>query len=185
TKRRSIKGDNQAAWLLRAVSLMDLTTLNSNDTPERVRRLCAKALHPFRADLAEALGIAGADIRPAAVCVYHPFVATAVKALEGTGVHVAAVSTAFPHGLTPLETRIAEIRASVADGADEIDVVIPRGLVLGAKWSELYDEVRKFRDACGDAHLKVILGTGELSTLRNVMLASMVAMMAGADFIKT
>lgn len=185
TKRRSIKGDNQAAWLLRAVSLMDLTTLNSNDTPERVRRLCAKALHPFRDDLAEALGIAEAGIRPAAVCVYHPFVATAVKALEGSGIHVAAVSTAFPHGLAPLATRIAEIEASVADGADEIDVVIARGLVHEGRWQELYDEVAQFRAACGEAHLKVILGTGDLATLRNVMLASMVSMMAGADFIKT
>ncbi|MGQ2902205.1 MAG: deoxyribose-phosphate aldolase [Neoaquamicrobium sediminum] len=185
TKRRSIKADNQAAWLLRAISLMDLTTLNSNDTDERVRRLCAKARNPLRADLIAGLGLGDTVIRPAAVCVYHPFVATAVKALEGTGIHVAAVSTAFPHGLSPLETRIAEIRASVADGADEIDVVIPRGLVLGARWQELYDEVAQFREACGEAHLKVILGTGELSTLRNVMLASMVSMMAGADFIKT
>lgn len=185
TKRRSIKGDNQAAWLLRAVSLMDLTTLNSNDTPERVRRLCAKALHPFRDDLAAALGIADAGIRPAAVCVYHPFVATAVKALEGSGIHVAAVSTAFPHGLAPFATRLAEIEASVADGADEIDIVIPRGLVYEGRWQELYDEVARFRIACGEAHLKVILGTGDLSTLRNVMLASMVSMMAGADFIKT
>ena len=185
TKRRSIKGDNQAAWLLRAVACMDLTTLNSNDTEERVRRLCAKAINPFRADIAEGLGIAEAKIRPAAVCVYHPFVATAAEALRGTGVHVAAVSTAFPHGLAPLDTRLKEIEASVRDGADEIDVVISRGLVLGARWQELYDEISQMRAACGEAHLKVILGTGDLATLRNVMLASMVAMMAGADFIKT
>jgi deoxyribose-phosphate aldolase len=185
TKRRSIKADNQAAWLLRAISLMDLTTLNSNDTHERVRRLCAKARNPLREDLVEALGLTSRPIRPAAVCVYHPFVATAVAALEGTGIHVAAVSTAFPHGLAPLETRLAEIRASVADGADEIDVVIPRGLVHEGRWQELYDEVAAFREACGEAHLKVILGTGDLATLRNVMLASMVSMMAGADFIKT
>jgi deoxyribose-phosphate aldolase len=185
TKRRSIKGENQAAWLLRSIALMDLTTLNSNDTDERVRRLCAKAKNPLRPDMAEKLGIAGRGIRPAAVCVYHPFVATAVRELRGTGIHVAAVSTAFPHGLAPLATRIAEIKASVADGADEIDVVIPRGLVFGAKWQELYDEVAAFREACGEAHLKVILGTGDLSTLRNVMHASMVSMMAGADFVKT
>jgi deoxyribose-phosphate aldolase len=185
TKRRSIKGDTQAAWLLRAVSLMDLTTLNSNDTEERVRRLCAKAVNPFRRDLAEALGISGQPIRPAAVCVYHPFVATAVEAVKGSGIHVAAVSTAFPHGLAPLSTRLKEIEASVADGADEIDVVIPRGLVFGARWRELYDEIVTMRAACGEAHLKVILGTGDLATLRNVMLASMVAMMAGADFVKT
>ena len=185
TKRRSIKSDNQAAWLLRAVACMDLTTLSSNDTDERVRRLCAKAVNPFRPDIAAGLGIAGANIRPAAVCVYHPFVATAVEAVRGTGIHVAAVSTAFPHGLAPLETRLKEIDASVKDGADEIDVVIPRGLVFGAKWQELYDEIVAMRAACGEAHLKVILGTGDLATLRNVMMASMVAMMAGADFIKT
>ena len=185
TKRRSIKGDNQAAWLLRAVSCMDLTTLNSNDTEDRVRRLCAKAVNPFRRDIAEALGIEAASIRPAAVCVYHPFVATAVDAVKGTGIHVAAVSTAFPHGLAPLKTRLQEIESSVADGADEIDVVIPRGLVFGARWQELYDEIVAMRAACGEAHLKVILGTGDLATLRNVMLASMVAMMAGADFVKT
>ena len=185
TKRRSIKADNQAAWLLKAISLMDLTTLNSNDTDERVRRLCAKAINPLRKDISDALGLGDRTIRPAAVCVYHPFVATAVDALKGTGIHVAAVSTAFPHGLAPLETRLREIEASVADGADEIDVVIPRGLVFGAKWHELYDEIVAMRAACGEAHLKVILGTGDLATLRNVMLASMVAMMAGADFIKT
>ena len=185
TKRRSIKAENQAAWLLRAVACMDLTTLNSNDTDERVRRLCAKAISPFRRDIEEGLGIVGAGIRPAAVCVYHPFVATAVEALAGTGIHVAAVSTAFPHGLSPLETRLREIELSVKAGADEIDVVIPRGLVFGAKWRELYDEIVQMRAACGEAHLKVILGTGDLATLRNVMLASMVAMMAGADFVKT
>lgn len=185
TKRRSIKADNQAAWLLRAISLMDLTTLSSDDTPERVRRLCAKAKNPLRPDIVEGLGLGDTVIRPAAICVYHPFVATAVEALKGTGIHVAAVSTAFPHGLAPLQTRLAEIIASVGDGADEIDVVIPRGLVLGAHWQELYDEIAAFREACGEAHLKVILGTGDLSTLRNVTLASMVAMMAGADFIKT
>ena len=185
TKRRSIKADNQAAWLLRSIALMDLTTLNSSDTDERVRRLCAKAINPLRADIVEGLGLGDEKIRPAAVCVYHPFVATAAEAVRGTGIHVAAVSTSFPHGLAPLRTRIQEIEASVADGADEIDVVIPRGLVFGAKWQELYDEIVAFRAACGDAHLKVILGTGDLATLRNVMLASMVAMMAGADFVKT
>ena len=165
--------------------LMDLTTLSSNDTDERVRRLCAKAINPLRPDIAEGLGLGATVVRPAAVCVYHPFVRTAVEALKGTGIHIAAVSTAFPHGLSPLKTRIEEIVSSVADGADEIDVVIPRGLVYEAKWQDLYDEIVAFRAACGEAHLKVILGTGDLSTLRNVMLASMVAMMAGADFVKT
>lgn len=185
TKRRSIKLANQAAWLLRAVACMDLTTLSNNDTQERVRRLCAKARQPIRRDLLDGLELGDAVIRPAAVCVYHPFVATAVEALGGTGIHVAAVSTSFPHGLAPLETRIREIEASVTEGADEIDVVIPRGLVFGARWQEIYDEIVQFRTACGEAHLKVILGTGDLSTLRNVMLASLVAMMAGADFVKT
>jgi deoxyribose-phosphate aldolase len=185
TKRRSIKADNQAAWLLKAVTLMDLTTLNSNDTDDRVRRLCAKAVNPLRPDIVQGLGLGDKVIRPAAVCVYHPFVATAADALKGTGIHIAAVSTAFPHGLAPLKTRLAEIDASVKDGADEIDVVIPRGLVYEAKWQELYDEIVAMRAACGEAHLKVILGTGDLATLRNIMLASMVSMMAGADFIKT
>ncbi|MCO5063998.1 MAG: deoxyribose-phosphate aldolase [Rhizobiaceae bacterium] len=184
-KRRSIKGDNQAAWLLRAIALMDLTSLNSGDTDERIRRLCAKALQPLRRDIALGLGLGQTAIRPAAICVYHPFVATAVDVLKGSGIHVAAVSTAFPHGLAPLDTRLKEIEASVADGADEIDVVIKRGLVYEAKWQELYDEIAAMRAACGDAHIKVILGTGDLATLRNVTLASMVAMMAGADFIKT
>lgn len=185
TKRRSIKADNQAAWLLRAITLMDLTTLNSNDTDDRVRRLCAKAVNPLRSDIIEGLGLGGTVVRPAAVCVYHPFVAVAADAVKGTGIHVAAVSTAFPHGLAPLETRLREIDASVKDGANEIDVVIPRGLVYEAKWRELYDEIVAMRAACGEAHLKVILGTGDLATLRNVMMASMVSMMAGADFIKT
>ncbi len=185
SKRRSIKGDNQAAWLLRALALMDLTTLNSNDTDERVRRLCAKALNPLSRELREGLGLGDRQIRPAAVCVYHPFVATAAQVLHGSGIEIAAVSTAFPHGLAPLETRVREIELSVADGASEIDVVIKRGLVFAGRWEELYEEVRAFRQACGAAHLKVILGTGDLATLRNVMLASAVAMMAGADFIKT
>jgi deoxyribose-phosphate aldolase len=185
TKRRSIKADNQAAWLLRSISLMDLTTLNSNDTDDRVRRLCAKALNPLRPDIVKGLGLGDRKIRPAAVCVYHPFVATAAEAVKGSGIHVAAVSTAFPHGLSPLDIRLKEIDASVKDGADEIDVVIPRGLVYEAKWQELYDEISAMRAACGEAHLKVILGTGDLATLRNIMLASMVSMMAGADFIKT
>jgi deoxyribose-phosphate aldolase len=185
TKRRSIKADNQAAWLLRSISLMDLTTLNSNDTDDRVRRLCAKALNPLRPDIVKGLGLGDRKIRPAAVCVYHPFVATAAETVKGSGIHVAAVSTAFPHGLSPLDIRLKEIDASVKDGADEIDVVIPRGLVYEAKWQELYDEISAMRAACGEAHLKVILGTGDLATLRNIMLASMVSMMAGADFIKT
>jgi deoxyribose-phosphate aldolase len=184
-KRRSIKADNQAAWLLRALACMDLTTLNSNDTDERVRRLCAKALNPLRKDIAAALGLGDTSIRPAAVCVYHPFVPTAVEALRGTGIPVAAVSTGFPAGLSPLAQRIDEVRASVEAGAAEIDIVVTRGHVLTGNWEALYDEVRRFREACGSAHMKTIIGTGDLATLTNVGRASMVAMMAGSDFIKT
>lgn len=184
-RRRTVKKEYQAAWLLRAITLMDLTTLQGDDTPDRVRRLCAKARAPVREDLLAALDAQGLGIRVAAVCVYHAMVPAAVEALRGTGIPVAAVSTGFPAGLSPFPQRVAEIRASVEAGADEIDVVITRGHVLGGDWQALYDEVRTFREACGDAHIKVILGTGELGTLRNVARASVVAMMAGADFIKT
>jgi len=184
-KRRTVKKEWQAAWLLRAVTLMDLTTLQGDDTPGRVRRLCAKARQPVRSDLLEALGAERLGIRVAAVCVYHAMVPTAVDALEGTGIPVAAVSTGFPAGLSPFPQRLAEIRASLEAGADEIDVVVTRAHVLGEDWPALYDEIRAFREACGDAHIKVMLGTGELGMLRNVARASLVAMMAGADFIKT
>ena len=183
--RRTVKKDWQVAWLLRAITFIDLTTLNSDDTPGRVERLCAKARNPVRRDILEGLGVAHLNIHPGAVCVYHSFVKTAVEALEGTGIPVAAVSTAFPHGLAPLDTRIKEIEASVADGAREIDIVIERGMVLRGDWQGLYDEVKAFRKACGDAHIKTILGTGELATLTNVARASLVCMLAGADFIKT
>jgi deoxyribose-phosphate aldolase len=183
--RRTVKKEWQAAWLLRAITLMDLTTLAGDDTPGYVRRLCAKAARPVRQDLLEALGVGHLQIRTGAVCVYHQYVETAVDALRGTGIPVAAVSTGFPAGLSPFRQRLEEIRASVAAGAGEIDVVITRAHVLNNEYEALYDEVRAFREACGDAHIKVILGTGELSTLRNIARASMVAMMAGADFIKT
>jgi deoxyribose-phosphate aldolase len=183
--RRSIKTAWQAGWLLRAVTLMDLTTLQGDDTPGRVRRLCAKARRPVRPDILEALGMADVPIHTAAVCVYHEFVETAVRALEGSGIPVAAVSAGFPAGLSPFETRLAEIGRSVAAGAEEIDIVITRAHVLTGNWSALYDEVVAFREACGNAHLKAILATGELATLTDVARASHVAMMAGADFIKT
>ncbi len=183
--RRTVKKDWQAAWLLRAISCMDLTTLSGDDTDERVRRLCAKARQPIRQDLVEKLGIAELDIKVAAVCVYHTFIETALHALEGTRVHVAAVSTGFPAGLSPLAERVAEIRRSVEAGAHEIDVVITRAHVFGGRWQALYDEIAAFKQACGTAHMKVILGTGDLLTLRNVARASVAAMMAGADFIKT
>jgi len=183
--RRTVKREWQAAWLLRAVTLMDLTTLSGDDTPGRVRRLCAKARRPVRQDLLEAMGAAQLSIRVGAVCVYHRFVETAVEALEGSGIPVAAVSTGFPAGLSPFPQRIEEIRASVAAGAEEIDVVITRAHALTENWRALYDEVRAMREACGDAHIKTILATGELATFRTVARASLVCMMAGADFIKT
>lgn len=181
--RRSIKKAHQAAWLARAVSCIDLTTLAGDDTERRVARLCAKAHRPMRADMLAALGLP--DLTVGAVCVYHEMVPAAVKALLGTGIPVAAVSTGFPAGLSPFPLRLQEIRDSVAAGADEIDIVISRRLVLEGKWQELYDEMAQMRDACGTAHVKAILATGELGTLRNVARASMVCMMAGADFIKT
>jgi deoxyribose-phosphate aldolase len=183
--RRTVKKQWQAAWLLRAITFIDLTTLSGDDTASNVRRLCAKARAPVRADLLDALGAAGLPIRVGAVCVYHAWVATAVEALRGSGIPVAAVSTGFPAGLSPFPQRVQEIHASVADGAEEIDIVITRAHVLNGDWHALYDEVRAFREACGDAHLKAILATGELATLRNVARASLVCMMAGADFIKT
>ena len=183
--RRSIKTAWQAGWLLRAVTLMDLTTLQGDDTPGRVLRLCAKARQPVRQDLLDELGVGDVNLHVAAVCVYHAFVETAVRALEGSGILVAAVSTGFPAGLSPLPQRIAEIEASLAAGAREIDIVITRAHVLTGNWGALYDEVKAFRSAAGPAHLKAILATGELGTLKQVARASVVAMMAGADFIKT
>jgi deoxyribose-phosphate aldolase len=162
-----------------------LTTLSGDDTDERVRRLCAKARQPIQHELEKQLGVEQLGIKVAAVCVYHTFVEAALRALEGSGIRVAAVSTGFPAGLSPLEERVGEIRRSVEAGAHEIDVVITRAHVLGGKWQALYDEIATFKIACGPAHMKVILGSGDLLTLRNVARASVVAMMAGADFIKT
>jgi deoxyribose-phosphate aldolase len=184
-KRRTVKKEWQAAWLLRAVTCIDLTTLQGDDTPGNVLRLCAKARDPIRRDLIEALGVESLAITVGAVCVYHALVPTAVRALEGSAIPVAAVSTGFPAGLNPFPQRLAEVRASVEAGADEIDVVITRAHVLTGEWPRLYEEVVAFREACGPAHMKVILATGELATLTNVARASLAAMMAGADFIKT
>ena len=183
--RRTVKKEWQAAWLLRAITCMDLTTLSGDDTEERVRRLCAKARQPVQQELVQKLGIEELGVKVAAVCVYHTFVETALNALEGSGILVAAVSTGFPAGLSPLAERVAEIRRSAEAGADEIDVVITRAHVFGGRWQALYDEIAAFKQACGTAHMKVILGSGDLVTLRNVARASFVAMMAGADFIKT
>lgn len=183
--RRTVKKEWQAAWLLKAITLMDLTTLSGDDTAGNVKRLCAKARHPLREDLVDALGARSLGITVGAICVYHQLVTAAVQSLAGSGIPVAAVSTGFPAGLSPFEQRVAEIHASVKAGAREIDIVITRGHVLTGDWQALYDEVQAFRAACGDAHLKAILATGELATLTNVARASWVAMQAGADFIKT
>jgi deoxyribose-phosphate aldolase len=183
--RRTVKKEWQAAWLLRAITCIDLTTLSGDDTPGTVRRLCAKARQPLRADLVEALDVGALHLHTGAVCVYHNLVPVAVEALAGTDIPVAAVSTGFPAGQNPFALKIEEIRASVAAGAREIDIVISRAHVLTGNWRALYDEVRSFREACGDAHMKTILAVGELGTLRNVARASWVCMMAGADFIKT
>jgi deoxyribose-phosphate aldolase len=184
-KRRSVKKAWQAAWLLKAVTLMDLTTLSADDTAGRVSRLCAKARAPVRADLLEALGWGARPLTTAAVCVYHEMVPIARAALAGTGIAIAAVSAGFPAGLSPMELRLEEIRRSVQAGATEIDVVISRRHVLTSDWRALYAEVRAFREACGPAHMKTILGTGQLGSIGKVAKASVVAMMAGSDFIKT
>ncbi len=185
TTRRSVKKEWQAAWLLKAVSCIDLTTLAGDDTIGNVTRLCAKAQHPVRMDLLEAMGMADANLQTGAVCVYHNHIKTAVKALKGSNIPIAAVSTAFPAGQIPFEERIKQIELSVAAGAKEIDIVISRKLVHLSDWKGLYDEMSAYRKACGDAHVKAILATGEISTYTKVAKASMVCMMAGADFIKT
>jgi len=183
--RRSVKKEWQLAWLVKAITCIDLTTLAGDDTPGRVHRLCAKARQPVRPDLLAALGLGERRVTVGAVCVYHAMVEPAVQALAGSGIPVAAVSAGFPAGLSPFELRVKEIEASTAAGAREIDIVINRGHVLTGNWRALYDEMRAFRTACGPAHVKAILGTGDLASFRNVARAAMVCMMAGADFIKT
>ncbi len=181
--RRTVKKEWQAAWQIRAIQCMDLTTLSGDDTPGNVHRLCAKAKQPLSGEMLAKLGLE--SLHTGAVCVYHQYVEECVENLKGTGIPVAAVSTGFPHGLSPFRERIHEIKASVAAGADEIDIVVTRGHVLRGDWEALYEEMRQFREACGEAHVKAILATGELGTLTNVARASAVCMMAGADFIKT
>jgi deoxyribose-phosphate aldolase len=183
--RRTVKRDWQAAWLLHAIRCIDLTTLAGDDTAGNVVRLCAKARNPVRAEILAALGVTEKNLKVGAVCVYHNLVPVAVAALKGSGIPVAAVSTGFPAAQSPLRLKREEIRESVAAGAQEIDIVISRAHVLTGNWAALYDEVAAFREACAEAHLKVILATGELGTLRHVGMASLVSMMAGADFIKT
>jgi deoxyribose-phosphate aldolase len=183
--RRTVKKDWQAAWLVHAVKTIDLTTLSGDDTVGTVKRLCAKARQPIQQQLLSDLGLPDLKLHTGAVCVYHTFVSTAVEALAGSGIPVAAVSTGFPAGLTPFPQKIEEIKASVNDGAGEIDIVISREHVLSGNWRGLYDEVKAFREACGPAHMKSIIATGELGTLKNIGRASIVCMQAGSDFIKT
>jgi deoxyribose-phosphate aldolase len=181
-----VKKEWQAAWLLRAITCIDLTTLSGDDTPGRVQRLCAKARQPVRPDMLEALGANGQKITVGAVCVYPSRVREAVEALQGTDIPVASVATGFPAGQTPLPQRIAEIEQAIEAGAGEIDIVITRTHVLTGNWRALYDEIRQFRETCGNAaHMKSILAVGDLGTLKQVYQASLVAMMAGSDFIKT
>jgi deoxyribose-phosphate aldolase len=184
TTRRTVKKEYQAAWLVKALQCIDLTTLSGDDTPDRVHRLCAKAKRPLRDDIVAKLDLAEMP-HVGAICVYPLMVPHAVKALRGSGIPVASVATGFPAGQTPLPLRLAEIKYAVDEGAEEIDIVLHRAQVLDQDWSQLYDEVSAMREACGASHLKAILATGDLKTLRNVYKASMVAMQAGADFIKT
>ena len=185
SRRRSIKKEWQAAWLLRAITCIDLTTLAGDDTVGNVNRLCAKAKNPVRSDILEALGMPAGSVKTAAVCVYHNLIETAKAALHGSDIPIAAVSTGFPAGQISLDQKLNEIDLSVKAGATEIDIVISRAHVLTSNWKALYEEVSLFREACGDAHMKTILATGELSTFTNVAIASYICMMAGADFIKT
>jgi deoxyribose-phosphate aldolase len=186
--RRSIKKEWQAAWLLRAVTCIDLTTLDGDDTPGKVERLCHKAGTPVRQDLIAQLGMDDVNLTVGAVCVYSERVPDAVRCLNDMkcpSIPIASVAAGFPAGQIPLHQRVEEIKQAVAYGATEIDIVICRTLVLQSKWNELYEEIRACKEACGIAHLKTILGTGHLGTLTNVYKASLVAMMAGSDFIKT
>ena len=184
--RRSVKKDFQAAWLLKAITMIDLTTLEGNDTPGRVARLCAKARQPLRSDLVDALDIRSLDLTVGAVCIYPNRVRDAVAALKDSSVPVAVVSPGFPSGQSAVEPRLLGIEKLVEAGADEIDIVIGREHVFTGNWQAIYEDVQAYRRVCGDgAHLKTIIETGELATLSNVYRASAVCMMAGADFIKT
>ncbi len=183
-KRRTVKKENQVAWLLKAISLIDLTTLSGDDTYGKVDRLCQKAIRPISLDISNALNLKNLSINVAAVCVYHHLIVEAKKILP-KNIPVAAVSTGFPAGLSSINTRKLEIKNSIEKGADEIDIVINRGFVLQNNWKKLYKEVRDFKNIAKDKHIKAILGVGDLGTMRNVAKASLVCMMAGADFIKT
>jgi len=183
--RRSLKMEWQSAWHLRCVTCIDLTTLAGDDTISNVKRLCFKAKSPIQADILKDLGVEDLGITTGAVCVYPSRVAEAVEFLKGTGIPVASVAAGFPAGQTSMKQRLAEIEEAVADGAMEIDIVITRAHVLQGNWEELYKETKLMREACGEAHIKTILATGELASLTNVYKASLICMMAGADTIKT
>ena len=183
--RRSVKKEWQAAWLLKAITCIDLTTLAGDDTPGRVLRLCAKARRPVREDLLSTLGMSDVNINVAAVCVYHNMIKTALDALDGSTIPVATVSTGFPAGQITMDQKLQEIEKSVNAGAKEIDIVISRAHVLRENWKALYEEVQLFKNSCPEAHMKAILETGDLTTLNNIAKASFVCMMAGVDFIKT
>ncbi len=183
-KRRTVKNEYQVAWLLKSISLLDLTTLEGSDTFGKVEKLCTKGLYPVSQDILKELNIPKFSVKVGAICVYHDLVSHAKKILDNK-LPIAAVSTGFPAGLSSFQTRKKEIINSINDGADEIDIVINRSFVLRNEWKKLYDEIIDFKKSSKDKKLKVILGTGDLGTLRNVAKASLVAMMAGADFIKT
>ena len=184
TKRRTVKKEYQVAWLLKSITLLDLTTLSGDDTFGKVDRLCQKALQPMSLNILNSLELEEENILVGAVCVYHNLVSHAKKQLQDK-LPIAAVSTGFPAGLSSFETRKKEITNSIKAGADEIDIVINRAYVLQNDWQRLYDEVRTFKEIARDKKIKTILGVGDLETMRNVAKASLVCMMAGADFIKT
>lgn len=186
--KRSVKKDSKLTAFYMAMSMCDLTTLEGADTPGRVQQMCHKAKFPVPPEMIDHL-LAQKNLRPipsvAAVCVYPSMVATAVKALKGTNIAIASVATAFPSGQSPLSVKIDDTRYAVEQGATEIDMVINRGAFLSGRYQEVFDEILEVKRACGNAHLKVILETGELGTLDRVRLASDMAILAGADFIKT
>ena len=183
-KRRSVKKEYQASWLLKAITLIDLTTLSGDDTFGKVDRLCKKALNPIANNILSKLEINEDAVKVGAVCVYHHLVSQAKNQLKGQ-LPIAAVSTGFPAGLSSFSTRKKEVVDSIKSGANEIDIVINRGFVIQNNWKKLYDEVKSFKLAANKTKIKAILGVGDLETMRNVAKASLVCMMAGADFIKT
>ena len=183
-KRRSVKKEYQASWLLKAITLIDLTTLSGDDTFGKVDRLCKKALNPIANNILSKLEINEDAVKVGAVCVYHHLVSQAKNQLKGQ-LPIAAVSTGFPAGLSSFSTRKKEVVDSIKSGANEIDIVINRGFVIQNNWKKLYEEVKSFKLAANKTKIKAILGVGDLETMRNVAKASLVCMMAGADFIKT